>query len=106
MAAGKAPPNLARVLDLVLASLLGMIMVEGETNAGDRVKALSGSYVPRVKALPSSEVPTLLAAKEDLMLQIKRRMVPAPALLTKTALWYAEPVIAALKFDLGASGLN
>ena len=106
LGAGKAPPNLARVLDLVLASLLGMIMVEGETNAGDRVKALSGSYVPRVKALPSSEVPTLLAAKEDLMLQIKRRMVPAPALLTKTALWYAEPVIAALKLDLGASGLN
>ena len=103
---GKPPANPARVLDLALAALLGMIMVEGETSTGDRAKALSDSYVTRVKALPSSEAPTLLAAKQDLMLQIKRRMVPAPALLAKTALWHVEPVIAALKLDQGASGLN
>jgi TetR/AcrR family transcriptional regulator, tetracycline repressor protein len=106
LGAGKLPPNPAQALDLVLASLLGMIMVEGETNAGDRIGQLSRSYIARVKALAPSEVPTLLATKSDLMLQIKRRMVPVEALLTKTALRYVEPVIAALKLERRATGPN
>jgi hypothetical protein len=47
-------------------------------------------------------VPTLLANRDDLALQIRRRLVSSSTLLVRTAHWYAEPVIAALKLKGGA----
>ena len=97
----KGVPNPARALDLVLAMLLGMIMVEGETSTAGETAALSRSLSTRVKAHPPNEVPTLLANRDDLALQIRRRLVESPTLLVRTAHWYAEPVIAALELKEG-----
>ena len=93
----KPPPNKARVLDLVLAALLGMIVVEGETPEDHKVSNLSGRYSTRIKAYPPNEVPTLLATSGELVMQIGRRLIPNAALEAESALRYAEPVIATLE---------
>jgi AcrR family transcriptional regulator len=102
LGSGKVVSNPARALDLVLAMLLGMIMMEGETHTAGRSAGLSRRFSNRAKAYPSNEVPTLLANRDDLALQIRRRLVASSTLLVRTAHWYAEPVIAALKLKGGA----
>jgi AcrR family transcriptional regulator len=97
LAGGNRDPNSARVLDLAMAAVLGMIMVEGETLGGRRVTDLMRGFYNRLKTFPPNDVPTLLAHKDDLAPQIGRRVVAAPKLLIRTAHWYAEPLIAALK---------
>jgi AcrR family transcriptional regulator len=106
LAGGKVAPNPARVLDLALAMLLGMIMVEGETHAGDRSAALSRSFLSRVKSYPPDQVPTLLANRDDLALQIRRRLVASPKILDRTVHWYVEPIISALGLGETQSALN
>jgi hypothetical protein len=83
-----------------------MIIVEGETHTAGKSAGLSRRFSSRVKAYPSNEVPTLLANRDDLALQIRRRPVSSSTLLVRTAHWYAEPVIATLKLTEGESGPN
>ena len=106
LGAGKPPANPARALDLALAALLGMIMVEGETTSDDKAAKAARQYSSRITGFPPSEFPTLLATRNEMMLQIKRRLVPVPAHLAKTAGWYAEPIIAALDLTGGAVEAN
>ena len=100
----KDAPNPARVLDLALAMLLGMILVEGETPVADRAASPAHAFSTRVKTYPPDDFPALLASRTELTLQLQRRLVDIPILVTKAAHWYAEPLIAALKLKDTASG--
>ena len=90
-----------------MAMLLGMIMVEAETTRDDIARTLSSRFWRRVRSFPPNEVPALLANSDDLMMQIKRRLVPTDAILCRTANRYAEPIIVALKLGgLGPRAIN
>jgi TetR/AcrR family transcriptional regulator, tetracycline repressor protein len=102
LGSGKSTPNPARALDLVLAMLLGMIMVEAEVPVERGPVIRASNFSSRMKTLPPNEVPTLLANRVDLTGQIGRRLVSSPKILLRTVHWYAEPVIAALELKEGA----
>jgi TetR/AcrR family tetracycline transcriptional repressor len=87
----------AKILDLAMAMLVGMVMIEAETTRDERTLNLSRAFLRRVRALPPHEIPTLSAHVTELLMQIKRRLTPAEVILRGTAHWYCEPVIAALQ---------
>ena len=94
---GKPPPNKARVLDLALGALLGMIMVEGEIPSDQILSKTNRNFLARIKAQPANDVPTLLATSTELAIQVAARLVPKSDLAAKSALRYAEPLIATLE---------
>ena len=97
LAIGKPPANTARVLDFVLATVLGMVMLEGETQIDDKSRNLANGLARRIMAFPPDETPTLLAHRDALGSQISSRLIQTPKLLERDAHRYADPVIAALK---------
>ncbi len=87
----------ARRLDIAMTVILGMIMVEGETRREDRSRRLSDAFIRRVRGYPADKFPKLLANSTELMLQIRRRMVPTDSYLRFTAAGYAQAILAALE---------
>jgi TetR/AcrR family tetracycline transcriptional repressor len=94
-AKGKIPP--AYRLDLAVTVILGMIMVEAETHRDQISHKLSYAFVRRVRTYPPDKFPKLLANSGALMLQIKRRLVPAEVLLRSATIQYTRAVLAALE---------
>jgi AcrR family transcriptional regulator len=87
----------ARRLDIAMTVILGMIMVEGETRREDKSRNLSDAFIRRVRSYPPDEFPKLLANSTELMMQIRRRMVPTEGYLRLTAAGYVQAILAALE---------
>jgi len=77
--------------------ILGMVMVEGETRREDRSRRLSDAFIRRVRSYSPNEFPKLLANSTELMLQIRRRLMPTEGYLRFTATGYVQAILAALE---------
>jgi AcrR family transcriptional regulator len=93
---GRGRVSPARRLDVAMTVVLGMIMVEAESRRDGISKNLSDSLIHRVRAYPPDAAPKLLANSTELMLQIRRRLIPTDAHLRRTAIRYAGALLAAL----------
>jgi AcrR family transcriptional regulator len=85
--------------DLAVAALVGMMMLEAATNRDEITNDQATSLAKRLKALPEGETTTLLSHRVELLLQIKRRLLPQERHLSGLADRYAAPLIAALSLN-------
>ncbi len=97
--AGRGRISPGRRLDVAMAVIIGMIMVEGETRRDDGSRRLSDAFIGRVRAYPPDKVPKLLANSADLMMQIRRRLTPVEGYLRFVAAGYAKAILAALETE-------
>jgi AcrR family transcriptional regulator len=104
--AHKSPSGLpaAQRLDLAMATLVGMAMIEAGTHRNAITATLSRDFKRRLKTLALDEAATLTEHSDDLMMQIRRRLLTEESHLRRTANRYVAPVIAALKLDVEARG--
>ncbi len=99
---GGLPP--AQRLDLAMAMLVGMSMIEAGTDRSAITANLSRNFKRRLKQFQPDEEPTLSEHADDLMMQIKRRLLTEESHLRRAAHRYAAPIIAMLKLDAEEPG--
>jgi AcrR family transcriptional regulator len=86
----------ARRLDLAMAVIIGMLMVEGETSHHGGSKAVAYSLRKRIEGYPAQLFPRIRANSSELMVQILRRLRPNEDSLSQAAARYAQAILSIL----------